>query len=428
MPQEAKKLFGSSAIIFAGTIVGSFFAYLFNMLAGRMLGPAMYGEFAALLSLMMILSVGGGAITTVAMKYSSELYAQKNISALKRLFKFFTKYVAVIGTSLFLISLLFINPIGNYFSIHDYLPIAVTLFVFVPGFLIVVNRGVLQGTQKFTAISITGILESLFRLTIGLILIKLGLEVFGAMAGVLTASVIVYFITLVPIKKLLAEKSKSVENYQFNKKEILNYSWPALMASILLAISFNIDVIMVKHYFDPESAGVYAAISTIAKIILYATGPIVSVMFPMISEKKATGEKHYILLILSLLLTLFGSLIILGVYYIAPGTIIKILYGAQYTAAYPLLPQVGFVILFYALISFLCNYFLAIKNFVFLIFYTIIIIAQMILISLNHSSIEMVIKILMGTLGLLFAILLIYYLFTKKDQLYSYFKGEYEQS
>jgi O-antigen/teichoic acid export membrane protein len=65
-----KKLFKGSTIIFIGAIIGGLFSYLFNMLMGRMLGPVHYGELTALLSLSMIVTVAGGAITTVAMRYS----------------------------------------------------------------------------------------------------------------------------------------------------------------------------------------------------------------------------------------------------------------------------------------------------------------------------------------------------------------------
>ena len=136
---------------------------------------------------------------------------------------------------------------------------------------------------------------------------------------------------------------------------MLSYSWPTLLASILLAVSINLDIILVKHYFPAEEAGLYAAVSTIGKIILYATGPIVSVMFPMISEQTAKKEKHYKIFLLSLTMTLVGALIILGIYVIAPGKVISILYGGTYASLYYLLPQVGVAVLFYALINLICK-------------------------------------------------------------------------
>lgn len=424
MGTDAKKLFSSSSIVFVGTIVGSFFSYLFNMLAGRFLGPEKYGEFTALLSMMMILSVAGGAIMTVTMKYSSELIAKKYFNALNKLYKTFSRYTAIFAISLIVFTLIFVRSIGTFFSISDIVPICITLSSFFFGFLIIVNRGVLQGGQKFFDVSFTSALEALLKLVIGIALIKIGLGVSGAMFGMILATSIVYFVTLLPLKKLLQTKDDSKDkSFIFDKKEIITYTIPALISATLLAIALNIDIILVKHYFDAETAGVYAAISTIAKIILYATGPIVSVMFPMISEKTTTGNKHYKLLLLSCLFTFIGGLVILVIYFVAPGTIIRVLYGENFTLYYSYLPQVGIFVLLYSLVNIMANYYLVLKNYTFLYFFTFIIISQLILINFNHSSLDVVIKILIGATGLLFILLFGYYLITKREQLSNLLRG-----
>ena len=51
----------------------------------------------------------------------------------------------------------------------------------------------------------------------------------------------------------------------------------------------NIDVILVKHYFSADEAGHYAALSQLGKIIIFGTGAIASVMFPLVVER---FEKH----------------------------------------------------------------------------------------------------------------------------------------
>lgn len=425
--QETKKLLSNSSIIFAGTITGSFFSYLFNMLVGRWLGPENYGEFSAIMSLLMILSVGSGAVLTVAMRYSGELYALKKYQSIKKLLKIFTKYALFAGVFLLLLGLVFIKPISNFLSIKDLLPIVIALTGFIFGFLMVVNKGVLQGTQRFIPLSILGILESLLKLTFGIILIKIGMEVSGAILAVVLSGAVAYFATFVPLTKLLKNKNDHSGSFSFDKREMLNYSWPTLITTILLVVSLNADVVLVKHYFSAEDAGTYAAISTIAKIITFLTAPVISVMFPMISEKKVIGDKHYRIFLLSIFLTLVGGLVVLGFYYVIPGTIIKILYGPQFVSFYYLLPQIGFAILLFTLINILVNYFLAIKNFVFVPIFAVILLAQYILISLNHSTIEMFIKIMILGFALIFGLLMGYYLFTKKEQLSAYFRGEYGQ-
>lgn len=427
MGKEAKKLISSSSIIFIGTIIGSFFSYLFNMLVGRWLGPEQYGEFAALLSLMMIISVFGGAVLTVTMKYSSELFAQQRYAALKKLFLVFSRYALFAGLGLFGISLLFVGLISNFLSIQNNAAIILVLFSFIFGFLMVVNRGILQGTQRFVPLSIISVIEPGLRLFFGIILIKAGFALLGTLLGIVLATVVVYLLTFFPLKKLFAGRKKDKTTFVFNKRDIFSYSAPAFLATVLLMISLNMDVLLIKHYFSGEDAGVYAAISTIGKIILYTSGPIISVMFPMISEKATKGDKHYKIFLGSLVFTLICGLVILGVYYLAPGMVINILYGAKYADSYRLLAPVGFAFLLYSLVNLITSYFLSIKDFKFLYFFFGVIVLQFLTINSFHSSIEVVVKILIATLGLLFVLLFGYYLITKREQFSLYIRGEYGQ-
>src|SRR3989339_1486212 len=122
-----QRLIKSSTIILVGTVVASLFSYLFNMLMGRMLGPIKYGELTALMSLLAIISVAGGAILTITMRYSGELYALKNYSAIKRLFWYFTRYLLIFGVALFALGAIFSRQIGEFFSISDNVAVIIIL-------------------------------------------------------------------------------------------------------------------------------------------------------------------------------------------------------------------------------------------------------------------------------------------------------------
>ncbi|MCX6812246.1 MAG: oligosaccharide flippase family protein [Candidatus Berkelbacteria bacterium] len=423
---ETKKLFSSSAVMFVGTFIASIFSYLFNMLMGRYLGPKNYGEMTALMSLLMIVSVAGGAILTVAMKYGSELYVGERLRALKKLLAVLSKYVYFFALFLFLIGLALVRPISNYFSISGLTPTVVALLSLIFGLVIMVNKGILQGAQKFYALSAVGIFEMAARLALGIILVKIGLAVSGALLGIVLATAATYALTFWPISGIFKKikKDRTEKNFTFDKKEILNYSWPALGSMLLLAIAINLDIILVKHYFPPDIAGIYAAVSTVGKIILYITSPVVSVMFPMISEKKTRGDKHYPLFFYSLLMVLVGSFLILGAYTVAPAKIIGVLYGAQYINLFYLLPEIGLAILLYSLINLLVNYFLVVRNFRFIWFFALAEILQILAIAKFHSSLELVVRIIILSFALLFAAMMIYYLFGKRQQLKSFFRRE----
>lgn len=149
-------------------------------------------------------------------------------------------------------------------------------------------------------------------------------------------------------------------------------------------------------------------------------------MFPMISEHRAKGEKHYKVFFFSLILTLLLSLLVLGIYSIAPGTVIKILYGTKYTPYYALLPQIGLAFLFYSLVNLMTNYYMAIKNFTFVWFYLATLVLQIVAVSMWHSELFIITRIFVLSFALLFALMLGYYAFVKKEQLKAFISGNYE--
>lgn len=420
---DTKRLISNSTIVFAGTIISSFFAYLFNMLMGRMLGPIQYGELTVILSLIMIIGVIGGAVLTVSMRYSGELYNKNQIKALQKLFAFFTKYLFFLSIGLFIISAIFAAPVAHFLLIENSLPVIIAFITVFFSLLIMINKGFLQGIQSFKSVSAVNVVEMFCRLAFGLLLVYLGFELNGAVSAIVLAAAIAYLISFLPLKKILKQKAKQI-NFKFNKREIISYSWPTLVTSILLALAMNFDIIAVKHYFDPETAGVYAAISTVAKIILYITMPISSVMFPMISEKTVKGDKHYKIFFMALLLTALATLVILAIYIIAPGKVISILYGADYLSLYQFLPEAGLFVLFYALSYLVINYYLVIKDFVFLYFFSAILLTQTIVVIFWHPSLTSVIRLMIVANCFLFIILVGYYLVTKRQQIKNYLSSD----
>jgi len=391
-----------------------------------MLGPAQYGEMAAILSLLTIVAVGGGVVMTTTMFYTGEMYGLRNFAGIKKLARIFTKFVFMMSLLFFLFGIILARPIANFFSIEHVVPVVIAFTSFIFGFVILVNKGILQATQRFVAFSLIGILEMVLRVSLAVIFVKIGFALSGAIAAAVIATALAYFATYWPLSKLWRNIKENTTDFHFDRREVAAYTAPVLITTLLLAMLLNLDVILVKHYFPTDQAGLYAAVSTVGKIILYLTAPIISVMFPMILEKKSQGKKHFKMLLFSLGLTAIGAALVLAIYSTVPTTVMKILYGHDFTALSYLLPQLGIFILFYTLINLLANYFLAVKNFVFLIFMFVASVLILVWTSLNHASISGIIKIFTISDALLFAAMISYYLYDKRKQLKQYLKAIYE--
>src|SRR5690606_15762570 len=93
------------------------------------------------------------------------------------------------------------------------------------------------------------------------------------------------------IRKSLSLKIDLKENYA-QSKEILKFALPTFITILGLTSLFTSDVILVRHFFLGEESGFYSALSVLGKVIHFATIPLIYVLFPMISERQATGESY----------------------------------------------------------------------------------------------------------------------------------------
>ena len=229
----------------------------------------------------------------------------------------------------------------------------------------------------------------------------------GAIIGVVAGAVIAYLLSFWPIKHLFHHQIEKID-----KKHILNYSLPTILVIFCVTALVNVDLIMAKHFLTPLQAGHYSALSTIAKIIFYFSGPIVSVMFPMISDLYEKKERHFHLLLTTFLAVFGASAVILVIFNLGPIFVIKTLYGSDFVDVWPFLSSMGLVMLLYGLSNVLINYFLSINQMKFvpiLIFFTIL---EIILLSFfNHSISQFVIVLMLTQVSLLISLLAIYFIY-----------------
>jgi O-antigen/teichoic acid export membrane protein len=424
---DARKFLANSSVVFAGTMLGNVFSYLFNVSMGRLLGPSDYGRLSVTLSLIGIVSVAGGAVLTISMRYAGELYHQGRFRALAALARSLKSLMFFGSIGLFLICALLAVPIAHFFALGTpgIVVSAATIFLF--SLSTMVNKGVLQGAQRFRPVAAVSAGEMGSRLVVGLLLVRLGFSVYGGIFAVVAASAIAYLITLPSYRSVLRleHTEPAGSSTAVDRKDILSYAGPTVLATVMLTFFLSLDSLTVKHYFSAEQAGLYAAVSTVANIIVYVSAPVLPVMFPMISQKLTTGEKHYKTFLLAFMVTLVGALAVLGLYMLAPTPIMRLLYGPTYASLATLLPLAGMYVFFYTVVNFLANYFLAIRDFSFVWLMGVSIVVQLLLAHSLHGSIEQVIRDLIAGIMLLTLLMLGRYLYLKRTQILAILTGEY---
>jgi O-antigen/teichoic acid export membrane protein len=414
-------LIKGSAVVTIGTLVSGVLSYAYSSLMGRMLGPADFGDLGAINAYFVLLTAVGGGLLTVTMYYTSSLSASGNLVGVARFYRKLIKIVFLASLVMTIIVVLTAPLVADFFSIKDSRSLAFALSSIVASLLLVVNRGVLQGSQKFGQLTISNILEYGIKLVVAYILVRAGLALGGATLAIPIAAISTFLITFLPLRQVLkvdSSKQQEATSHFPNKKEIALYFLPALASNALLLLLMNTDILLAKRYFEAEIAGQYIAVSTVAKIIFYITGPITSVMFPLIASQRSRGEKHYLTLVGSAIITVLGSMLILALYAVFDKEIVTALYGAQYQALSKYLPISAILVILLSLVNLMSQYFLSIQRYWFIAEMTVVsvIVLAYSLITATETIDSMLNRLVLGLSGLI-VIMAVDYLIMKRRQI-----------
>jgi O-antigen/teichoic acid export membrane protein len=403
----SNKLLVNSFIVFIGAVVAGGGNYFYHFLMGRSLGPEKYGTLVSLISIVYIISVISLSLDNVVTKFTCSYKAKKKYGSIYSIFEQMTKKFFFIGLFLFLIFSFFDKQIAGFLKINDpgFLIIIVTSS-FLTKFLVPVNSGILRGFLRFRFLSLNGILAVIIKLTLGFLLVKMGMSVLGAILGVVISDFLTYFVTFFPLRFLWSYRPKIVK---VNWPKTISYSFPTLIMVLSLNSYYTTDIILVKHFLNPYEAGLYSALAMMGKFIFFISTSVISVMFPLVAEKFEKRENYKNILWQSLSLVFFICLLITLIYFFAPGLLIKFVYGSSFYEASKYLGFFGVFITLYSLNSVLSNFFLSIHKTIIVYFLFLAAIFQILMMIFFHNSLIQIIGVSTGTMALLFVILLLYY-------------------
>ena len=398
------RLVKGSFILLIGSLIVNISNYLFHFFMGRMLGPSDYGVLAALLSVLYLVSVFSSTLLTVTTKFTADFFSAGDFGKIHLLIKRLSRKFFWAGLAVFLIFLLAARFIANFLKIDSpSLVIIIGAFSLLL-FLNSLNRGVIQGLQKFSHLAINLSIEALLKLVLAIIFVILGGKVFGPVAAIFLACLFAYLISFVPLKFLFKKTLQPID-----KKKLILYSLPTLFIMLFLVSLYNADIILVKHFFSAREAGLYAALSTLGKIVLFASGAITQAMFPIAAYLARRKKDPSRILKQTIILTSLISLVILILYFVFPKYLVMILFGGQYLEISSYLFFFGLVFSLFSIISIFISFFLAIHKLRFVYFLGLAALAEIVLIIFFHQSILEIISILFIVMVILLVGLIIYY-------------------
>lgn len=377
-------LFSGSAIVFVGNMGANVINYAYHLVMGRLLGPVEYGILASLYSLLYLVSIIPSSTSVSIVKFISAT----SDNDLYSVYNSFQRLVFKISISMSVLIIIITPLISKFLHIENTISILLIAPILFLSLITLVNQSTAQGLLKFTGYVIPTLISSSLKFAIGVVFVLIGWSIFGAMFAIVIGMFITYIYSFKFIKKHVKQtKVKPIDLNPFFK-----YSGPVLIQALAFTSIFTTDVILAKHFLDPFTAGIYAALSTLGKIIFFAASPVAATMFPVISKRKSLNQKYMKVFFASLIITFVIALSITILFWLFPNIAVGVLYGKDYLSAKTDLVWMGVFILFYTLSNLLVNFFLSIGNVKIVLIPLFASIVQAVVIWFYHGSITEIIQ------------------------------------
>ncbi|MGB1251016.1 MAG: oligosaccharide flippase family protein [Candidatus Promineifilaceae bacterium] len=336
------------------------FDYLFNLVSGRLLGPAGFSVIVSLAALGQLFVLGSRVIQTVTTRYVSEFRADNNRQKVAVFFNSALRRAIIGGAVLTGVLLLLSTPIASFLRIESIPPVvALLLSVWLMTFRPVIG-GTLQGEQRFIPLGIVQMTQASMRLLLAAAFISLGWGVFGAMVALPIASFIAFLYGLYALRDLRTIQSTVKHDIPF--ADFFRYTSYASIGLVGFAVLINMDALLVKRFFEPEIAGLYGSAITLGKVVQFFPVAIVMILFPKASQRQAANRDPA-----TVLPPAFGliTLVCVGVsllYFAFPTQLISLLFGAEYQLDGPVLGLIGIAMWQLSLMNVWLNYFLSLDQ------------------------------------------------------------------
>ena len=341
--------------------------FLFHFWMGRVLIPADFAVLQTLNSIALVYVTANGVFQPVVGRFVAEARGKGKTDSIPEIFQSFFRASFWLGLALSIFIFLVSNFIAGLFNLPTWTIQLSAALIFLST-LRPIAAGILQGQERFLAFGLTRLALSLGRILLVLILIPAGLGLTGAVIALpfgWLASVVCAFLFLG--SSLWRKKSLSAGNLLREGWRLSAYALVAYLAYMSLT---SMDLVWVNRNLGGDSAGAYASLVLMRRIVALLPGVAVTVMFPRIARLLAEGQSTHRLLIQTgvIILTASGALTIL--YFLFAEPIITIIFGNAYEPAISLLGWMGLAMIGVSLSSIWLNYYLAEKprDFVILLF------------------------------------------------------------
>jgi O-antigen/teichoic acid export membrane protein len=297
--------------------------FVFHIVISRLLGPDQYGALGALLTVVLVLGVPLAAVQAavtraVAMRGDEPVPLRQLVTR------------ATIAGVVSMVVLAGLSPaVAGFLHLGSPTPVLMLAAWLPPAVVGAVLLGVLVGRLRFTPVAVAMLIGGgAARLLFGVVLVKAGLGVTGAMLAGTLAAIVTLCIVAWPLRR-------EFRSSRLPSTRLLaaGDGLAALLALGGFWVFAGIDTFFVRHLLAPHPAGLYAAAATGSRIALFAPAAFVTLVFPRFATTNGRGPEARRLLVQSMGVVVVIGFVVAGAIVALPGPLVHILFGKGFSGS-----------------------------------------------------------------------------------------------
>ncbi|MFO7534529.1 MAG: oligosaccharide flippase family protein [Kiritimatiellia bacterium] len=299
-------LWWHAALVFAASRIGD----VLNFYTGVFFLPAKLsvGELGAVdpvLRLIGFASIPLAILSTVGVRYVSAWNAKGETGKIKSVAGDLLAVGAVAGFFFCVWVIAVFRPIALRLGLSEKILPAVCVLGFFSG-LTPVTRVILQGTQRFDAWCVLGVVDPTMRLLFALLFVPaMGLA--GYLWGLTGAGCLGLLVCFWAARDAISRRIRQA-SYAAEWREILRFAWPVGVITLTASVSGFFEPFTVKHFLPEQDAAGYYIACRFGLIPGYLVGAIGYVLLPLVTHRHEKGEATDRFLVQSVLVTAVAGL------------------------------------------------------------------------------------------------------------------------
>lgn len=327
-------LLRGGTVLLAASLVMNITNFIFHSVVGRILGPAGYGELTPIVNVVAVLALPIAALEAAVTQVVAERSSSNPDLGVRRLIG-----RSIIGGLALAGLWVALTPLVTSFL---HLPSLLPAVLLAPWFAMVtpaaVLQGVLLGQRRYAPVAACQIGSGVTRLASGIAFVEVGFGVSGAVTATVMGGLATLAILVTASGPTLASRGTAIIPATGDSMRSM-----ASLAGVTVLTS--VDVWLARRFLAPVSAGLFSSAATLGRVALFIPGGVLPVVFPAFVA--AVPDRHSSRRVLirtvgyvsALCIAAAGSLALFS------GFALKILFGAPFLAARPV---VGLLALAYA--------------------------------------------------------------------------------